>query len=445
MTTMPTTRYAKSGDVHIAYQVVGEGAQNLVLVPGWVSHIEYAWEDPSLSHFLRRLASFSRLILLDRRGTGLSDRVNELPSLEQRMDDVRAVMDAAGVERAALFGLSEGGPMCLTFAATYPHRTSALILYGTFARMLRAPDYPIGVPAELLGKFLEFVEQSWGTGFLSADYFAPSMARDEAFRRSWARFERLAVSPAGIKALLRITQDTDARHALSVIRLPTLVIHRVGDHVVRVENARYIAERIQGAKYVELPGPDHFPFVGDTDAILDEVEEFLTGARRGQEPDRVLATVMFTDIVGATERAVALGDRRWRDLLDRHHAVVREQLSRFRGREIDTAGDGFLASFDGPARAVRCAGAIVREMRHLGLEIRAGLHTGECELLDDKLSGVAVHTGARVASLAAAGEVLVSGTVKDLVAGSGLTFDDRGVHTLKGLPGEWRLYAVASA
>jgi len=445
MTTMPTTKYAKSGDVHIAYQVVGEGAQNLVLVPGWVSHIEYAWEDPSLSHFLRRLASFSRLILLDRRGTGLSDRVNELPSLEQRMDDVRAVMDAAGVERAALFGLSEGGPMCLTFAATYPHRTSALILYGTFARMLRAPDYPIGVPAELLGKFLEFVEQSWGTGSLSADYFAPSMARDEAFRRSWARFERLAVSPAGIKALLRITQDTDARHALSVIRVPTLVIHREGDHVVRVENARYIAERIQGAKYVELPGPDHFPFVGDTDAILDEVEEFMTGARRGQEPDRVLATVMFTDIVGATERAVALGDRRWRDLLDRHHAVVREQLSRFRGREIDTAGDGFLASFDGPARAVRCAGAIVREMRHLGLEIRAGLHTGECELLDDKLSGVAVHTGARVASLAAAGEVLVSGTVKDLVAGSRLTFEDRGVHTLKGLPGEWHLYAVASA
>jgi len=445
MTTMPTTKYAKSGDVHIAYQVVGDGAQNLVLVPGWVSHIEYAWEDPSLSHFLRRLASFSRLILLDRRGTGLSDRVNELPSLEQRMDDVRAVMDAAGVERAALFGLSEGGPMCLTFAATYPHRTSALILYGTFARMLRAPDYPIGVPAELLGKFLEFVEQSWGTGSMSADYFAPSMARDEAFRQSWARFERLAVSPAGIKALLRITQDTDARHALSTIRVPTLIIHRVGDHVVRVENARYIAERIQGAKYVELPGPDHFPFVGDTDAILDEVEEFMTGARRGQEPDRVLATVMLTDMVGATERAVALGDRRWRDLLDRHHAVVREQLSRFRGREIDTAGDGFLAAFDGPARAVRCAGAIVREMRHLGLEIRAGLHTGECELLDDKLSGVAVHTGARVASLAVAGEVLVSGTVKDLVAGSRLTFEDRGVHTLKGLPGEWHLYAVASA
>jgi class 3 adenylate cyclase len=360
------------------------------------------------------------------------------------MDDVRAVMDAAGAERAALFGLSEGGPMCLTFAATYPSRTSALLLYGTFARMVRAPDYPIGLPAEMLEQFLERVAGSWGTGSISADYFAPSMARDEAFRRSWARFERLAVSPAGIKALLRIIQETDARHALPIIRVPTLIMHRESDQVIRVEAARYIAERIQGAKYVELPGLDHFPFVGDTDAIVDEVEEFLTGARRGQEPDRVLATVMFTDIVGATERAVALGDRRWRDLLDSHHAVIREQLARFRGREIDTAGDGFLATFDGPARGVRCAGAIVREMRRLGLEIRAGLHTGECEIRGDKLSGIAVHTGARVASLAGAGEVLVSSTVKDLVAGSGITFEDRGIQVLKGLPGEWHLYAVAS-
>jgi pimeloyl-ACP methyl ester carboxylesterase len=442
MTTMPTTKYAKSGDVHIAYQVVGEAPQTLVLVPGWVSHIEYAWEDPSFSRFLRRLASFTRLVLLDRRGTGLSDRVSELPTLEQRMDDVRAVMDAAGVERAALFGLSEGGPMCLAFAATYPARTSALVLYGTFARMLRAPDYAIGLPDEMLGRFLEFVEASWGTGSISTDYFAPSMARDEAFRRSWARFERLAVSPAGIRALLRMTQQTDARPALPVIRVPTLVMHREGDQVIRVEAGRYIAERIQGARYVELPGPDHFLWVGDVDAVLDEVEEFLTGARRGQEPDRVLATVLFTDIVGATERAVALGDRRWRDLLERHHAVIREQLDRFHGREIDTAGDGFLAAFDGPARGIRCAGAIVREVRRLGLEIRAGLHTGECEILGDKLSGVAVHTGARVASLAGPGEVLVSGTVKDLVAGSGITFEDRGVQTLKGLPGEWHLYAV---
>jgi pimeloyl-ACP methyl ester carboxylesterase len=441
---MPTTKYAKSADVHIAYQVVGEGAHHLVLVPGWVSHVEYAWEDPSCSHFLRRLASFSRLILLDRRGTGLSDRVTEVPTLEQRMDDVRAVMDAAGAEQAALFGLSEGGAMCLTFAATYPSRTSALMLYGTFARLLRAPDYPIGVPAGFFAQVLEFVENSWGTGSMSADYFAPSLAGDETFRRSWARFERLGVSPSGIRALLRIAQDTDVRHVLPVIRVPTLIMHREGDRIVRVESARYIAERIRGAKYVELPGVDHFPWVSDTDAILDQVEEFLTGARRGHEPDRVLATVMFTDIVGATERAVVLGDRRWRDLLASHHAVIREQLARFRGREIDTAGDGFLAAFDGPARGVRCAGAIVREMRRLGLDIRAGLHTGECEILGDKLSGIAVHTGARVASLAGAGEVLVSSTVKDLVAGSGITFDDRGARVLKGIPGEWHLYAVAS-
>ena len=444
MTTMPATKYAKSGDVHIAYQVVGEGAQPLVLVPGWVSHIEYAWEEPSFSRFLRRLASFSKLILLDRRGTGLSDRVSELPSLEQRMDDVRAVMDAAGVEQAALFGLSEGGPMCWTFAATHPSRTSALALYGTFARMTRGPDYPIGLPAHLMEQFLDLVEASWGTGSVSADFFAPSVAHDAAFRQSWARFERLAVSPAGIKALLRMIQATDARHVLPVVRVPTLILHREGDRVARVDGARYIAERIPGARYVELPGSDHFPWVGDTDAILDEVEEFVTGTRRGQEPDRVLATVMFTDIVGATERAVALGDRRWRDLLASHHLIVRDQLARFRGREIDTAGDGFVATFDGPARGIRCAGAIVREIRRLGLEIRAGLHTGECEIFGDKLSGVAVHTGARVASLAGAGEVLVSGTVKDLVAGSGITFEDRGVRHLKGLPGEWHLYAVAS-
>ncbi len=443
MTAVPTTKYARSGDVHIAYQVVGEGPHDLVLVPGWASHVEYAWEDPCFSHFLSRLASFSRLILLDTRGTGLSDRVADLPTLEQRMDDVRAVMDAAGSDRAALFGISEGGPMCLMFAATYPARTSALMLYGTFARILRAHDYPIGLPVETLGKFLERAEETWGTGTISAD-FAPSFAHDETFRRSWARFERFAVSPAGIKALLRTLHETDARHTLSVIRVPTLIVHRQGDRIARVEGARYMAERIQDAKYVELPGADHFAWVGDADAVLDEVEEFLTGVRRGPEPDRVLATVMFTDIVGATERAAELGDRRWRELLESHHAVVRKQLPRFRGREIDTAGDGFLAAFDGPARAVHCARAVARDVRRLGLEIRAGLHTGECEVMGDKLSGIAVHTGARVASLAGAGEVLVSGTVKDLVAGSGIKFEDRGMHVLKGVPGEWRLYAVAS-
>ena len=444
MLSVPATKYARCGDAHIAYQVVGEGPHDLVLVPGWVSHLEYAWEEPTYSRFLRRLASFTRLILLDRRGAGLSDRAAGLPTLEERMDDVRAVMDAAGSERAALCGLSEGGPMCLLFAATYPARTSALILYGTFARLLRTTDYPIGLPAPMLETFLDRIEDAWGTGSLSADHFAPSLAHDEAFRQSWARFERLAVSPGGMKALLRMMYETDARQALPLIRVPTLIVHRQGDRVTRVEGARYIAERIQGAKYVELPGSDHFPWVGD-DGVLDEVEEFLTGVRHHAEPDRILATVMFTDIVGATEKAAVLGDRRWRDLLDQHHAVVRAQLSRFRGREIDTAGDGFLAAFDGPARGVRCASAIVQEMRRLGLQIRVGLHTGECEVMGDKLGGIAVHTGARVASLAGPGEVLVSGTVKDLVAGSGITFQDRGVETLKGVPGEWRLYAVAPA
>jgi pimeloyl-ACP methyl ester carboxylesterase/class 3 adenylate cyclase len=442
--TTPETKYAKSGDVHIAYQTVGKGSPDLVLVPGWVSHVEYAWEEPSFSYFLRRLASFSRLILIDRRGTGLSDRVTDLPTLEQRMDDVRAVMDAAGSERATVVGISEAGPMCLLFAATYPVRTAALILCGTFARWLRAPDYPIGLPAETLGKFLEWAEETWGTGAASAEHFAPSRADDEAFRRSWARFERLAVSPAGMKSLLRMLQETDARHTLPLIRVPTLIIHRQGDRVARVAGARYVAERIPGAKYVELPGIDHFPWVGNTDAIVDEIEEFVTGVRQRPEADRVLATVMFTDIVGATERAAALGDRRWRDLLERHHAVVREQLAQFRGREIDTAGDGFLAAFDGPARGIRCACAVVREVHRLGLEIRAGLHTGECEVVGEKLAGIAVHLGARVAALAEAGEVFVSATVKDLVAGSGIAFEDRGTQILKGVPGEWRLYAVTS-
>jgi pimeloyl-ACP methyl ester carboxylesterase len=435
------TKYAKSGGVHIAYQVVGDGPQDLLLVPGWVSHIDYAWEDPHYSRFLRRLASFARLILLDRRGTGLSDRVTELPTLEERMDDVRAVMDAAQSERAALFGISEGGPMCMLFAATYPARTSSLILYGTFARPLRGADYPFGLAPEQLENVLEWIEGVWGTGEISADQFAPSLAHDQAFRESWGRFERLAVSPSGIKTLLRMLHETDARQTLPVIRVPALVLHREGDRVAPVGGARYIAQRIRDAKYVELPGLDHFPWVGDTDTLLDEVEEFVTGVRRGAEPDRVLATVMFTDIVGSTERAAQMGDRKWRDLLDSHNAVIRDQLANYKGSEIDTAGDGFLAAFDGPARAVRCACAISKAVRRLGLEIRAGLHAGECEIMGGKLSGIAIHTDARIAALARAGEVLVSSTVKDLVAGSGLRFEERGAHELKGIPGEWRLYA----
>lgn len=437
----PDTHYAKSGDVHIAYQVVGEGSFDLVLVPGWVSHVEYAWEQPLFAKFLQRLASFCRLIILDRRGTGLSDPVAQLPTLEQRMDDVRAVMDAAGSERATLFGISEGGPMCMLFAATYPRRTASLVLCGTFARNRWDPEYPWGHKEARIERFLKQIERGWGQG-VSARHFAPSLSQDEEFLRSWGKFERLALSPGRIRLLLRMVSDCDARHILPVIRVPTLILHRVGDQMTPIEGARYLAEHIEGAKYVELPGEDHFPWVGDVEALLGEVEEFLTGVRRGPDIDRVLATVLFTDIVRSTERAAALGDRQWRDLLERHHSLVRRELSRFRGREVDTAGDGFFATFDGPARGIRCACAIRDAVASLGIAIRAGLHTGECEVMNDKVSGIAVHIGARVAGMAEPSEVLVSSTVKDLVAGSGLQFTDRGRRELKGVPGEWRLFAV---
>jgi pimeloyl-ACP methyl ester carboxylesterase len=437
----PRTRYAKSGDVNIAYQVTGEGTFDLVLVPGWVSHLENSWEEPSIARFLHRLSSFSRLILIDRRGTGLSDPVTTLPTIEQRMDDVRAVMDAVGSKKAALFGLSEGGPMCIVFAATYPERTSALVLYGTFARGLYDPEYPWGVAPVKLERFLERIDREWGTG-MTAKIFAPSIAQDEQQVQSWGRFERLAVSPGAARALIHITMNTDVRHALPVIQVPTLVLHKIDDPVIHVGCARYIAERIAGAKYVELPGSDHFPWTDDANAILDEVQEFLTGDRHHPEPDRMLATVMFTDIAGATERAVEMGDRQWRDLLEQHHHLVRSKLHRFRGREVDTTGDGFLATFDGPARAIESACAIQKAVAKIGLAIRVGLHTGECEVMDGKISGIAVHIGARVMAQARPGEVLVSSTVKDLVAGSGLRFVDRGKHNLKGIPGEWHLFTV---
>ena len=438
----PETHYAKSGDVNIAYQVTGSGSPDLVLVPGWVSHVEHAWEEPSFAAFLHRVASFSRLIFLDRRGTGLSDPVAGLPTLEERMDDVRAVMDAAGSERAALFGISEGGPMCSLFAATYPERTTALVLYGTMAKGTRDADYPWGVDDEQAIRFLDRIEREWGKG-MTPRLFAPSIAQDERQVRSWAKFERMAVSPGGARVLFKILLDTDVRAVLPTIQVPTLVLHRRGDRAIPVESARYIAEQISGAKYVEFDGIDHFPWVGGSQAILDEVEEFLTGVRHGPEPDRVLATVMFTDIVGSTELAAALGDRRWRTVLDRFYEETRKYLTIFRGREVDTAGDGFFATFDGPARGIRCACAIRDAVTDLEISIRAGLHTGECEVLGDKVSGIAVHLGARVAGRAEANEVLVSTTVKDLVAGSGLQFVDRGAHALKGIPGEWRLYAAS--
>ena len=440
----PETRYAKSGNVHIAYQVVGEGPIDLVWVPGWVSHVEYQWSNPATARALRRLATFSRLILFDKRGTGLSDRVPEhaLPTLELRIDDVRAVMDAVGSERSALFGTSEGGPMSVLFASTYPERTTALILYGSYPRRRWAPDYPWGVTTEQQATYEELVERDWGKGG-DGDIRNPSASERE--RQSFATFARMAASPGAALALLRMNYQIDVRSILPAIRVPTLILHRVGDQRVGVGGARYMAERIPGAKYVELPGADHSWDAGDQDAVIDEMAEFLTGARRAPEPDRILATVLFTDIVGSTELAAAIGDRRWRELLDAHHTAVRQELVRFRGHEVHTTGDGFLATFDGPARAIRCAGAIVQAVRRLGLDIRTGLHTGEIELMGDDIGGIAVHTGARVVAEAGPGEVLVSSTVKDLVAGSGIAFEDRGVRALKGVPGEWRLFAVASA
>jgi pimeloyl-ACP methyl ester carboxylesterase len=439
----PRTRYAKSDDVNIAYQVVGSGPLDLIYVPGWVSHIELAWEEPSLARMLERLASFSRLILFDKRGTGLSDRVpeKELPTLEQRMDDVRAVMEAAGSEKAAMFGWSEGGNMSMLFAATYPERTTALVTCGAFAKRLQAPDYPWAPSPQQRQTFFDLIERDWG-GTVDLPNIAPSAIGDRRFEDWWAAYLRAGASPGAALALARMNTEIDVRQVLPAITVPTLVLHRSGDLDADVEEGRYLAERIPGAKLVELPGRDHLPFVGDVDAVVDEIEEFLTGARGAVEPDRVLTTVMFIDVVGSTERAAELGDRRWSEILESYRAVVRAELARFRGREVETAGDGLLATFDGPARAIRCGWAVTRGLHSLEIEARAGLHTGECEVVGEKLAGIAVHTGARVAELAAPGEVLVSNTVKDLVAGSGIRFADRGRRVLKGVPGRWRLFAV---
>jgi class 3 adenylate cyclase len=440
---LPETRYAKSEDVHLAYQVIGESGLDLVYVPGFASNVEEAWEDPHYRRFLERLASFSRLILFDKRGTGLSDPVAiaDLPTLEQRMDDMRAVMDAAGSERAAVLGHSEGGVMSVLFAATYPERTIALITLGTFAKRIWSRDYPWAPTPEARERDYEDIERTWGKE-VDIDYYAPSMAGDQAFGAWFARYFRRSASPQAALALMRMNTQADIREVLPAVRVPTLIMNRVDDRDVKVEEARYIAARIPGAKLVELPGADHSAWVGDTGSLLDEIEEFLTGVRRAPEPDRVLATVLFTDIVGSTEHASRVGDRAWTDLVERHHVAIRRELDRFRGREIDTAGDGFLATFDGPARAARCALEAAQAVRSFGLEIRAGLHTGEVELAGDKVRGLAVHIGSRIASLAGPGEVLASSTVKDLVAGSGLRFEERGEHELKGVPGRWGVYAV---
>ncbi|HSL25843.1 MAG TPA: adenylate/guanylate cyclase domain-containing protein [Acidimicrobiia bacterium] len=441
---MPATEYAYSGDVHIAYQVVGNEQRDLVYVPGWVSNVEVMWEDPGLARFLNRLVSFARLIVFDKRGTGLSDPVetDALPSLEVRMDDLRAVMDAAGSDRATLLGHSEGGNMCVLFAATYPERTQGLVLMSSYVKRIRSDDYPWAPTWEQRMQETEDIKRNWIDPQRIIEYYAPSRAGDPTFRAWVERYLRLAASPKAAAALNMMNSFIDVTSVLSVIRVPTLLLYRLGDPDVKVEEGRYIASRIPQAKLVELPGSDHFFWAGDAEPMLEEIEEFVTGHRVAAEPERVLATVLFTDIVGSTAFAARIGDAKWRTLLGRHEGMVREEVRKWRGQVVKTTGDGVLARFDGPARAIRSALGIVRGGRELGIDVRAGIHTGEAEIIGEDLGGIAVHIGARVAALAGQGEVLVSRTVKDLVAGSGIEFEDGGNHTLKGVPGEWQLFVV---
>jgi class 3 adenylate cyclase len=437
---VPETRYAKSGDLRIAYQVIGSGELDLVFIQGFVSNLDLCWEEPGWAYFLSRLASFSRLIVFDKRGTGLSDRTEGAPTLEERMDDLRAVMDAAGSSRTALFGFSEGGPMSLLFAASYPERVRAIGIYGSFAR---GSDLSGDLLRQRIEQNIARIERAWGTGEVAKN-FAPNKARDPAYFRHLARWERHGASPSAAIKLMQMNMAIDVQHILSAIQVPTLVMHRLGDTNVAIERGRRLASQIPSAKFLELLGEDH-SFIGErdiTDQIVSALEEFLTGKYSQPDPDRVLATVLFTDIVGSTRRATELGDRDWRILLTRHNETVRQELARYRGREVKTLGDGFLATFDGPARGVRCATAIIEKLRPLGIEVRCGLHTGEVEMGNDDVGGIAVHTAARVADLAGTGEVLVSSTVRDLVAGSGLQFHDRGSHTLRGLPEALRLFAA---
>jgi pimeloyl-ACP methyl ester carboxylesterase len=438
------TQYARSGDVNIAYQVVGDGPIDLVLTWGWLSHLEVSWEDPDIADLLTRLTAFSRLILFDKRGTGMSDRVTEsqLPPLEQRMDDVRAVMDAAGSSRAALLGISEGGTLSILFAATYPDRTSALVLYGSWATWLKEEGYPWAPTLEQHDAAMALMRAQDPSKPFNLERFAPTKLKDEDFKKRLARYGRLAATPGAALAFYQMNIHMDVRDILPSVHVPTLVLHRAGDRMVYPQNGRYIADHISGARYVVLPGDDHLAWVGDREALVGEIEEFLTGTRHAPETDRVLATVLFSDIVGSTAKAAELGDKDWKALLGRHDSSVRRQLQRFRGREVKTLGDSFLVTFDGPARAVRCAEGIIQDLQSLGLEVRAGIHTGEIEMIGDDIGGIAVHIASRIGAIAAAGEVVVSSTVKDLSVGSGIVFEDRGIHALKGIPDRWQLYAA---
>jgi len=435
--------YARSGNLRIAHATFGNGPVDFVFVPGFVSHLENWWEANASARFFRRIASFSRLIMFDKRGTGMSDPFVGVPTLEDRIDDVRAVMDAVDSTSAFMCGLSEGGPMSILFSATYPDRTRGLILIGSNVRLLEAPDWPYGWSRERLQELLEEVSENWGQGGLM-NLFLPSFVGDERAKRLWTRYQRMGGSPGTARALMEANMLIDVRPVLSHVQVPTLVIHRTDERVVSVGNARYAAEHIPGARLLEQPGEDHLPWLGDTDGMLDAIEEFVTGSRHRVDADRILAAVLFTDIVDSTRRAADAGDRRWRGLLDSHDEISVSEVERFGGRRVKTTGDGMLALFDGPARGVRCAEAVRDAVGQLGIEIRAGLHVGQCELRGADVGGLAVHIAARVAGLARPGEILVSRTVRDLVAGSGLRFAERGEHELKGVPDRWPLYVVAS-
>jgi len=440
------TRYARSNGVNIAYQVVGDGPRDLVYVPGWISNVEVMWEEPAMARFLERLSQFSRLILFDKRGTGLSDpvAVDALPGLDERMDDLRAVMDAVDSRSATLLGHSEGGNMCILFAATYPARTEGLILAGCYAKRVWSPDYPWAPTPAQRAADIEETERTYGDPDQLPTWLAPSRMGDERFRNWLARYMRLGASPRAAAHLLEMNTLIDTTNVLPSIQVPTLGLYRSEDQDVSVEEGRWVADRIPGAVFVEIPGADHLLNAAGSEEMLAEIEEFMTGRRSTIPSERALATVLFTDIVGSTERASAAGDRRWKELLEEHHRRVRGQLARFRGTEVDTAGDGFFATFDGPARAVRCARSIVDSVASLGIEVRAGVHTGEVETIDGKVGGMAVVIGARVGALAGSSEVLVSQTVKDLTAGSGLAFEDAGERELKGVPDRWRLYRAVN-
>lgn len=440
---MPETHYARSDDVNIAFQTMGDGP-DLVYVHGWVSNVEVMWEEPGLAGFLSRLASFSRLIVFDKRGIGLSDPVptGELPDLDARVGDLKAVMDAAGSERTTLFGHSEGGSTAVAFTARHPERVERLILFGAYAKRIRSDDYPWAPTLEQRVAESEGFERAWANPARIAEYYAPSRAGDQAFIDWIGRWLRLSASPKAAAALNTASSYIDVTDVLPQIRVPTLLLYRLEDQDVLIDEGRYIASRIPGAKLVELHGADHFFYAGDTEPILQEIEEFVTGYRAAAEPERVLRTVLFTDIVGSTDTAAAMGDRRWRALIDRHNRVVRADLAKWRGTEVNTTGDGFLATFDSPARAISCAQAIRSDVAALGIGIRCGIHTGEIELLGADVAGLAVNIAARVTDSAGSGEVVVSRTVKDLVVGAGFSFTSRGRHQLKGVPEEWELFAV---